>query len=395
MPTAKLTKKAIEAAPVPVAGQLFLWDEDLKGFGVSVQASGVRSYVVRYRVRGSQRDRRMVIGRHGVLTVQEARKEALAVLADATRGVDTAAERRVEGRDLTIASLAEVYLDQHAARHHKDGGAQARRRFERDITPLVGKVGIEAASRSDMERVHGFISKRGPTHANRTIALLSGLFTFAESRGLRPQGANPCRFVRRNVENKRERYLTDDEIGAYFNGLSRAERESPRMARSCDALRLILFTGARKSEVLSLRWEFIDFQRNVAFLPDSKTGQRPLRLPEAAAKILRRIRKSARQSEWVFPGHRGVGHLSEIRKTHDRACEFARISDLRIHDLRHSFASVAVAGGHSISVIGKALGHARASTAERYAHLADDPVRHAVETTGAHLERLMNSDEPS
>jgi integrase len=155
----------------------------------------------------------------------------------------------------------------------------------------------------------------------------------------------------------------------------------------------MLLTGARKTEVLSLRWEYIDFQRRLALLPDGKTGSRPLRLPEAAVEILRMLHASRGSSPWVFPGRGKKGYLAEVKVTHAEACRRAGIRDLRIHDLRHSFASVAVAGGHSIPVIGKALGHARAATTERYSHLAEDPVRHAVETTGAHLARLMSTDD--
>ncbi len=393
MPSVKLTKQAIDRAPEPNKGQILLWDQDLKGFGVSILPSGVRSFLVRYRVRGSHRDRRMVLGRYGVFTVQQARKEAIGILADAARGLDPAAERREASEALTVSELGDLYLTEYAAVRHKDQGVEAKRKIKKNINPLIGKLKVEAASRADAERVHVAMSKRGPTQANRTTALLSSVFTFAEERGLRPQGTNPCKFVRRNAETKRERYLTDKEIQAYFKGLAAAQRGSSRMAQACDALRLILLTGARKTEILSLRWKYIDFQRRIAFLPDTKTGQRPLRLPEAAMGILKKVRRRKLALDWVFPSSRAFGHLSDVRVTHEKACELAEIDDFRVHDLRHSFASVAVAAGHSIPVIGKALGHARPATAERYSHLAEDPVRHAVDSTGAHLAGLMENRE--
>jgi hypothetical protein len=163
MPSAKLTKRAIDRAPEPNKGQTLLWDRDLKGFGVSILPSGVRSFLVRYRVRGTHRDRRMVLGRYRVFTVQQARKEAIGILADAARGLDPAAERRAVDQALTVSELSEIYLKEYAAARHKDKGAEAKRKLKRDINPLIGKLAVEAASRTDAERVHAAISKRGST----------------------------------------------------------------------------------------------------------------------------------------------------------------------------------------------------------------------------------------
>jgi len=393
MPTSKLTKRLVESAQPPSKGQLLIWDEHLRGFGLCLQATGVRSYVVRYRTRGARRDHRMVIGRHGAMTVQEARQEARAILADVDRGADPVSERKAGREAPTVAELGELYVAEYATKYHKDNGHEARRKLAKNIVPLIGRRRVEDVTRADIERVHTVVSKRAATQANRTLAQLSGMFRLAEERGLREQGTNPCRFVKKNRELRRERFLSDAELTAYAKGLDEAERLDPRSRPSCDALRLILLTGARKSEILSLRWKYVDYQRALAQLPDSKTGQRQLRLPKAGVGLLKSIRRQRRDAEWVFPGSGATGHLTEVRKTHDRACETAGIQELRVHDLRHSFASVAVAAGHSLPVIGKALGHKRASTAERYSHLSADPVRHAVETTASHIAALMRGGE--
>jgi integrase len=393
MPSVKLSKKLVESHQLPASGVVFLWDAELRGFGISLQHTGVRSYVVRYRVRGSHRDRRMVIGRHGPLTLQQARQEAMRVLGEVAQGKDPAGERQSQAGAMDLKTLGEIYLVEYAKRRHKDEGREARRKLERDVYPSLGRARVEHVSLTDVERYHRrMTAEQGPIQANRTLALLSGLFKFAERRGYRPQGTNPCRYVPKNPETSRERFLTDEEIKAYLAGLDRTERSKPRAALTCNALRLLLYTGARKSEVLSLRWEHVDFQRAIAFLPDSKTGKRPLLLPEPALRILRRIKGMSLNSEWVFASNSSVGHRLEIRKTHIDACQLAGIRDLRVHDLRHSFASVAVAGGHGLPAIGKALGHRRAVTTERYSHLAENPVRHAVESTAAHIDGLAGGE---
>jgi integrase len=389
MSSVKLSKKLVEDHQLPPSGTMFLWDTDLRGFGVSLQHTGVRSYVVRYRVRGSRRDRRMVIGRHGPLTLQQARQEAKRLLGEVAQGRDPAADRQSQAAAMDLKDLGEIYLVEHAKRRHKDEGREARRKLERDIYPKLGRARVEHVSLADIERFHRrMTADQGPTQANRTLALLSGMFKLAERRGYRPQDTNPCRYVPKNPEVSRERFLTDEEIKSYLNGLAETERSDPRSALSCDALRILLYTGARKSEVLALRWEHVDLQRAIAFLPDSKTGKRPLILPKPTIQILRRIKEQGLSDQWVFASKSSTGHLLEIRKTHLAACELSGNHELRVHDLRHSFASVAVAGGHVLPVIGKALGHRRAVTTERYAHLGDGPVRHAVESTAAHIAAL-------
>lgn len=383
----RLTKTRVERIQPEPGTDVLRWDDALPSFGVRVKPSGVRSYIVQYRNRAG-RSRRITIGRHGLFTLEQARKAARRVLLAAADGQDPA-EARVEKRPtLTIADLGERYLEEHARPKKKPSSVKADLcNLKNHILPTLSRREIADVSRTDVARLHH--SMRGiPGGANRTLALLSKMFNLAELWGLRPDGTNPCRHVERYRERKIQRFLSDEELARLGNALERAERDDLASCSAIAAIRLLIFTGCRSSEILGLRWEHVDQQRNLLRLPDSKTGARIVPLNAPALAVLSQLETNG--FPWVLPGRRHRSHLVNLSKPWDSIRKLARLHGLRLHDLRHSFASVGASSGLGLPIIGKLLGHTQAATTQRYAHLADGPLRKASEAIAAHLENAMN-----
>ncbi len=240
--------------------------------------------------------------------------------------------------------------------------------------------------RLDVVRFHNSLGKT-PYQANRVLAVLSKMFNLAERWGLRPDGSNPVRHVDRFRERKRERFLSETELARLGKTLAEAEAAGTERPPTIAAIRLLVFTGCRLSEILSLRWEHVDFERRCLRLADSKTGPRVVPLNAPALKVLAELEQG--DTPWVIRGRKQAAPLVNLGKPWRRIREGAELGDVRIHDLRHSFASVAAGSGHSLVVIGALLGHRQATTTHRYAHLSDDPVRTASEVVGARIEAAM------
>jgi integrase len=383
----RLTKTSVERIQPEPGRDVLRWDDVLPSFGVRVKPSGVRSYIVQYRNRAG-RTRRITIGRHGLFMVDQARKAARRVLLAAADGQDPAGARAEKQPTLTIADLGQRYLDEHARPKKKPSSVKADLcNLKNHILPALGRREIADVSRADVARLHH--SMRGtPGGANRTLALLSKMFNLAERWELRPDGTNPCRHVERYRERKIERFLSDEELARLGNVLERADRDGFASCSAVAAIRLLIFTGCRSSEILSLRWENVDQQRRLLRLPDSKTGARSVPLNAPALAVLSQLEGNG--LPWVLPGRRDGSHLVNLSKPWDSIRKLARLEGLRLHDLRHSFASVGASSGLGLPTIGKLLGHTQAATTQRYAHLADDPLRKASEAIAAHLENAMN-----
>ena len=271
--------------PAADGAETVLWDSELKGFGVRVQKGGTKSYVLHYRV-GTGRGaplRKLTIGKHGSpWTPETARREAKTLLGVIEDGADPAADKLSRREAPTIAELAERFLAEHAEAKRKGStAAEYKRLLDKIILPALGKRKVADVTRADVTKLH-HANRAAPYQANRVLAVLSKMFNLAERWGWRPDGSNPCRHVEKFAERKRERMLSPAELARLGDALA-AHGGSPYAVA---AVKLLVFTGARLGEVLGLRWEWIDFERGEARLPDSKTGAKTLHLPPPALAVL-------------------------------------------------------------------------------------------------------------
>ncbi|HEX9736193.1 MAG TPA: site-specific integrase [Thermoanaerobaculia bacterium] len=382
----KLTKRSVDAARYQGSGAYYVWDCEVRGFGLRVYPSALKSFVVTYRVRGKQRF--YTIGRYGELTVDEARTKALQALGRARNGEDPAGQRLASRRAPTMVDLAERYMREHAEVRKKPAVAKAdRQTWERLILPRYGKRKVADIERCDVTQLHTELAAT-PAMANHTRGLLSTAFNLAEVWGWRAEGTNPCRHVKKFKAQARERYYSEVELSRLGAVLTEAERSWGESPHAVAAIRLLILTGCRSVEILTLRWDYVDFERQCLHLPDSKTGKKTVRLNAPALRVLADIER-VDGSPWVIPGKAPGKPLRSLRGLWAKICQAAELRDARIHDLRHTFASFGVNSGHNLPVIGKLLGHSKTATTERYAHLADHPVRAANEQIGATLEATL------
>jgi integrase len=383
----KLTKRLIDSTK-PGEKDIVCWDGELKGFGVRIMPSGVKSFVIQYRAHG--RSRRLTIGRYGRMTLDQARKAAREKLTTVDQGGDPAEEKKRGRQAITVKELAQRYLEEHARSKKKPSSAfRDERLLERFILPALGGRKIKTITRTDVAQLHHKIGQATPIQANRTLAVMSKMMTLAIRWGLY-QAENPCRHVERFKERKRERYLTQKELARLGQVLTEAEASNQISPAAAAALRLLALTGMRVGEVLSLQWGWIDFQRGVIFFPDSKTGQKVLALGEPAQVLLGNISKTAGNPH-VFAGKKFGRHLVDINSPWRFVREGAGLKGVRLHDLRHTHASVGAAAGLSLPTIGALLGHSEPATTARYAHLAQDPVKRAADRVSGLIDRAMNT----
>ncbi len=411
---AKITKRKVDELP-PGKADVLVWDTELPGFGVKITPTGSRIYVLQYGQAG--RDRRITIGRHGIdVTAEQARLEAQRLRGLIATGETPRGAGAKRSDEVTVAEIGQRYLDEYATPHKKPSGvAQDRRNLQNHVVPLIGQLRVGAVGRADIARVMRDVAlgktandektkrqgrrivRGGEIVANRVQALLSKMFALAEDWKLRPEGRNPCRGVRRYAERKVERFLSSDELArlgaaltlettwvAQQQGAERTSgqrRPTATKAASIAALRLLLLTGCRVGEILSLRWQHVDIERRLLLLPDSKTGAKSVFLSKAAVDLVSSLTRDP-GSEYVFTGDRPGKPIVSLRKTWERLCKASKIEDVRLHDLRHSYASVGAADGLSLPVIGALLGHSQPSTTARYAHLAASPLHEAADAIG-------------
>jgi len=405
--TVKLTKRAVDALK-PSAARYVAWDTELAGFGVRVSPTGRKSYVFRYRASGgrSGRSREPVIGVHGPITPDQAREIARTWAALVAAGGDPAADRESLRQAPTVSDLLDRFITDHAERNNKPSTVRnVKQTIENHLRPALGRIKVRDVTRADISKFHGSL-RSTPYQANRALALLSKAFSLAEVWGLRSDSSNPCMRVQRFEEKARERFLSEKEFAALGDVLAKAERgelipkgkDAPVYVspQAITAIRLLLFTGARVSEILGLRWEFVNGENNTAELLDSKTGKKTIHLPPAALEVLNDLERPASGKGYVVRGGRGNGDacqpLVNIKKPWGILRTAAGLDGVRLHDLRHSFASAAVAGGMSLPMIGALLGHRDVKTTARYAHLADDPIRAAAAQVGNRIAGAMKGE---
>jgi integrase len=393
MPSGRITKRSVDAVKSGSA-DVYLWDDDLAGFGLKVTPAGRKVYLVQYRLGGRKgRTRRVTIGQHGsTITPDKARVEAKRLLGQVASGRDPANERTQAKADQTLGAVLDQFMAEHVATKLKPSTAGEYRRLARlYVGRELRNRRIGEVKRSEIARSHHDLREK-PYQANRTLALLSKLFNWAEKHGLRPEGTNPCRHIQKYREGRRERFLSQTELGKLGTALREAEDGKTSTPWTIAAIRLLALTGARRNEILTLRWEHVNFEHAVLMLPDSKTGKKTIHLNAPALRVLKEIPR-LKGNPFVICGGIDEEHLVNIEQPWRRIRKAAKLDDVRLHDLRHSFASVAAMGGQSLIIIGKLLGHSQPATTARYSHLADDPVRAANDAVGRHIAAAMRGDK--
>lgn len=380
----KLTKRLVESI-APTEKDSFAWDSELKGFGVKVTPKGSRVYILHYRHHG--RLKRYTIGKHGPITCDQARQEAARLVGQVAGGVDPGELKTTERAVVTVGDIARRYIEEHAEPKKKARSlAEDRRMLASFILPALGGRKIGEVSRGDVAKIHHTM-RSTPYQANRVLALLSKMFNLAERWGLRPDGSNPCRHVEKFKEAKRERYLSGEELARLGLALSQAEAEG-ESPYAVAAIRLLLLTGCRLNEILTLQWSMVDFEGACLHLQDSKTGRRNVQLSAPALEVLERIPRLA-GTPYAIPGERPGAHWVNLSKPWGRISARAGI-EARLHDLRHSHASIAAAAGLGLPIIGGLLGHTQPATTARYAHLANDPLKAAAEEVGRRIAEALS-----
>jgi integrase len=412
----QITKRLVDNL-VAADAEFFVWDQKLSGFGIRIQPTGAKTYVVKYRA-GSGRGaptRRVTLGKVGTLTPKKAHDLAQKMLGAVAHGSDPAALKAAERRASTLQEVADIFLAEHVeAKRKPTTAAHYRSLLENDVLPELGNRKAEQVTTSDLARLHLKMRDR-PYQGNRMLEVVGSLYSFAGKRKIVPIGCNPARGIEQYPEKRRERFLTGEELARLGDALREAEtvglpyeidqsklkaKHAPKEAKrrtkigdhAAAALRLLIFTGARLREILHLKWEHVDFERGLLFLPDSKSGMKAIVLNAPALDILAGL---AHAGAYVIAGETaGTDEehpRSDLKRPWRAIKKRAELAGVRIHDLRHTHASVGAGMGLGLPIIGKLLGHKHPSTTARYAHLDTDPLRRASQHIGNHLAAAMGS----
>jgi integrase len=381
----------VKKLPVPAKGNKVYYDIEVAGFGIRITAAAARSFILNYYTT-SGRERRITVGDHREWTLTEARKEALRLRHLISKGGDPVADKKALREAPTVADLIDRFEAEHLPRLRASTAAEYRLMISKYVGPHFGSsMKAGEVTFADVDRLHRRITAAGFLYrANRVASVLSKMFALAVRWGMRTD--NPCKGVERNREAKRKRYLSGDELGRLVAALA---RHPDRQA--ADIIRLLLLTGARRGEVLGMRWADVDLGTGVWSKMAESVKQKedhitPISAP--ARQMLSEIRARQQQAsphkplgEFVFPGANSTAHRVYLERAWKGFCKAAKIEGLRIHDIRHSFASTLVSSGHTLPLIGALLGHASVSSTARYSHLFSDPLKQAVESVGRVIEQ--------
>lgn len=392
----RITKQLVASLAPPAKGNRVIWDDEVTGFGVRITAGGAIAYVLRYVIHG--REKRITLGKHPDLTPSAARDKAIRLRGGITEGHDPLAAR-IEAREApTVADLCEDYLERHAKTKKRAGSIRNdESMIGRHVKPALGPRKVVSVGRRDIDELHQKL-KDSPYQANRLLALLSKMFSLAVSWGWRAD--NPVKGIERFQEHKRDRWLNTSEVAKLAKTLDRHPNQ-----RAANAIRLLMLTGARRGEVLGATWDQFDLRREVWTKPSHHTKQKctehvPLNAPARA--LVSRMRAEAIRAlgsedalktfPHLFPGDSERKQpVKDIKRAWESICRAAGIENARIHDLRHTYASHLVSSGLSLPLIGRLLGHTQVATTQRYAHLADDPLRKATNRFGAMVTKLSRT----
>lgn len=394
-----------------------LWDTELSGFGLRVYPGGEQRFIVKYRVgrgRGAQQ-RRTSLGSPGdPFTAHEARQHASRILSEARLGHDPAEAMRVSDAEaMTVNGFLDLWeieaapFDRRSGKPRKDASVKADiRRVNIHVRPTIGKLRLSELSADTLKKLRRDIAagktartvktklrgvsraKGGDGTAVATLRILKSAFGYAVEKGL--LDANPVTHLKLPATNMKERYLSREELQRLGAALSGYEVKGGNL-NAANIVRLLALTGARRGEIERLQWRNIDFDHGTVLLSDTKTGRVAWPLSQSALDLLKVLRKSSK-SKWVFPASSGDKHYQGLNHAWPDIRRAARLDDVRLHDLRHSFASIGAASGMGLQIVGKLLGHRQASTTARYSHLGDDPLRNAADRIGGEISGLMEAE---
>lgn len=369
----KLTKRFIESIVPDPQKPLKFWDDEVRRFGVVVLPSGRRTYCIEYR-NANHVQKRVKLGVHGQITLEEARNLAKIKLGKVAHGEDLAESVKL-GRNMpTVNELAEKYLELHAENKKRSKSIKEdKAMLKNHILKKFGTQKVESVTIQDIQTLHASLNKT-PVQSNRILSLLSKMFNLSVRWGWRTD--NPVSGIEKYHENKRTRWLQEDEMERLLKVLDTYPNQT-----TPNIVRLLLLTGSRKHEVLEATWDQFDLERGVWTKKAHTTKQKKMEhspLSSSALAILEKIKEQKTDSPFLFPGKIQGKPLQDIKKSWATICKRANVRDCTIHDLRHTFASHLVSSGLSLSIVGKLLGHTQAATTQRYAHLADEPLRAAT-----------------
>ena len=386
----KLTKRTVDALSVS-SGDTVVWDRDLPGFGVRIYSTGRKVWCV--QVRGpSGKPKRKALGRYGEVTPEKARQDAVTVIDRIKRGLPP--DPPAEDLEPTVADLAERYMESHVRVNCRPKTiVNLESLIRTTIVPVLGDLLLSELERSHVFGLHHKL-RDNPSQANRAVKILSSMFRLAEAWDMMPPGRDLCRSVRRYRENSRERSLSSDEYRKLGDALDAAEADGSCNPSAINAIRLLLLTGCRKDEILTLKWDDVDRASGTLHLRDGKTGLRHVPLTPAVMAVLDGIPRID-GNPWVILGGRPGDHLKSSLDYHWRKIrERAKLEDLRLHDLRHSYASRALALGEGLPMIGELLGHRKVETTARYAHLMKDAEKASAHKVANSISSMLDQQGP-
>ena len=382
--TVKLTKAFIADA-APMDKEYIVWDSEVRKLGLRVLPTGRRSFIYQYRI--GRASKKLTLG-PGDLSLPIVRGLAQEAASKIARGVDPGKERDDLRNAIVMSALVERFDATHVTFHVKESTAKEyRRAIQLYILPAFGTKPVAGVTRAQLHELHRKMSDK-PTQANRTLEILSKMFNLAEEWGYREPNSNPRKGIKKYPENKRERYLSAGELHRVGEVLSEMEAERVEMPAAIAAIRLLMFTGCRLNEIMTLQWRHVDMKAGLLRLSDSKTGAKNVQLGTPAIAVLSRI-KQVDGNPWVLPGKIEGARLTDLQPFWQRVRGRAGLHDARIHDLRHTFASVAAANGMSLLMIGKLLGHSSTETTKRYAHLSAGTMQTAADSVSSSIAQFM------
>ncbi len=358
-----------------------VWDDQLKGFGARRQKI-TTSYILKTSTNGKQR--LITIGKHGLpWTPDTARRQAMSFKVDpslADKGKDD--EPTLNN---LIIDFKKVHFSKLKPRTQKDYESV----IENKILPVLGIHKIKDLRREDIVKFHQSLAET-PRQANLALAIVSVILNWAEEFGHRKLNSNPCKGIKKFPSNKRQRYLTADEFGRLGQAIHSLEQSGGITIYAAAAIRLLALTGCRRSEILQLKYSYLDFERQAIFLPDSKTGAKKVNLNKPAIDVIKSLPRHV-SSDYVIAGQVPGKPMVNIQKPWKRVLEIAKIENFVLHDLRHSYASLLASNGASLPMIGKLLGHSNSQTTERYAHLNDEPITELNKMAGEKIVEFLQT----